>query len=137
MQPAWPSWNFFLGDWKDDKENYIKVFGNAKFIRAVLHNRQSGWPTYQRITADDWGRWRCGEGVLQSHACRRCGFVKSFWRTHYKRLLMKQMKLGDVKENTPDPRKHERGLRSEILKRFGGGISMTFFSLDAGRNTSI
>lgn len=43
--------------------------------------------------------------------------LKSRFGEHMKRLLMKHMKLGDVK----DPGKHERGWMSAILKPFGGG----------------
>lgn len=53
--------------------------------------------------------------------------LKSRFGEHMIGLLMKHMKLGDVK----DPGKHERGWMSAILKPFGGGISMTFFLLDA------
>ena len=109
MQPAWPSWNFFLGDWKDDEENYVEVSGKT----AVIHNRRSGWRTYLGITADDWGRWRCGDGVLQSSACRRCEFEKSFWRTH-DRTIDETHEIGRRKR----PRKAWTGLDECHFKTF-------------------
>ena len=87
MQPAWPSWNFFFGDWEDDEENYVEVSGNASSISAVLQSQRRQWRKELPITADEWGRWTCGEGVLQSYACRRCEFEKSFWRTPLEKTI--------------------------------------------------
>ena len=70
MLPAWPSsFDFFFGLWEDDDESSVAVQKEKASALAVLSHKNTKTRRL-RISVDEWGRWTCGQGVLQRYCCK-------------------------------------------------------------------
>ena len=67
LQPAWPSaHDFFLGEWEDDEGSQVSVGVHGPSVRAILR-KEDVKERRLSIHVDEFGRWKCGEGILQPH----------------------------------------------------------------------
>ena len=65
MNFAWSCLNFFEGRWKGDDGSEIKVVPKKGSLCAALRYGDNDSVTLLSIRFDEWGRWRCGDGIFQ------------------------------------------------------------------------
>lgn len=106
MEAAWPSSNFFLGEWVDNQGRSVEVVQDEKSLWATFWKHGDKCMRDMPIVIDEWGRWKCGDGIFQvGYALNNYDQIR--WRSEidtrcwtWKRT-QRALKLEAKREETP------------------------------------